>query len=115
MGYTSNFTSGIAAGRGYVANAAQVVAGGTAVGSIFAALIFGLTDAMATYLQNIGLPPELIQALPYFVTILGFIVVTLIRDRREALRKLRLFEGKLTKDKLKLAVPGGDSGGGSLS
>jgi general nucleoside transport system permease protein len=110
MGYTSNFTSGIAAGRGYVANAAQVVAGGTAVGSIFAALIFGLTDAMATYLQNIGLPPELIQALPYFVTILGFIVVTLIRDRREALRKLRLFEGKVAKEKLKLALPGGGEG-----
>lgn len=45
MGYTSNFTSGIAAGRGYVANAAQVVAGGTAIGAIFASLIFGLTDA----------------------------------------------------------------------
>ncbi len=94
MGYTSNFTSGIAAGRGYVANAAQVVAGGTAVGSIFAALIFGVTDAMATFLQNIGLPPELIQALPYAVTIIGFIVVTLIRDKREAARKLRLFAGK---------------------
>ncbi len=91
MGYTSNFTSGISAGRGYVANAAQVVAGGTAVGSIFAALIFGLTDAMATFLQNVGLPPELIQALPYAVTIVGFIVVTLVRDRREAARKLRLF------------------------
>lgn len=91
MGYTSNFTSGIAAGRGYVANAAQVVAGGTAVGSIFAALIFGLTDALATFLQNVGLPPELIQALPYAVTILGFIVVTLIRDRREAARKRALF------------------------
>ena len=92
MGYTSNFTSGIAAGRGYVANAAQVVAGGTAIGSIFAALIFGMTDALATFLQNVGLPPELIQALPYAMTILGFIVVTLIRDRKEALRKLRLFE-----------------------
>jgi simple sugar transport system permease protein len=93
MGYTSNFTSGIAAGRGYVANAAQVVAGGTAVGAIFASLIFGLTDALATFLQNIGLPPELIQALPYAMTILGFVVVTLVRDRREALRKLRLFTG----------------------
>jgi simple sugar transport system permease protein len=115
MGYTSNFTSGISAGRGYVANAAQVVAGGTAVGSIFASLIFGLTDAMATYLQNIGLPPELIQALPYFVTILGFIVVTLIRDRREAVRKLRLFEGKAPKDKLKLALPDAGSGEGTPS
>jgi simple sugar transport system permease protein len=94
MGYTSNFTSGIAAGRGYVANAAQVVAGGTAVGSIFAALIFGLTDALATFLQNVGLPPELIQALPYAVTILGFIVVTLSRDRREAARKRALFAGR---------------------
>jgi len=91
MGYTSNFTSGIAAGRGYVANAAQVVAGGTAIGAIFAAMLFGLADAMATFLQNVGLPPELIQALPYTVTILGFILVTLIRDRREAVRKKRLF------------------------
>ena len=111
MGYTSNFTSGISAGRGYVANAAQVVAGGTAVGSIFASLVFGLTDAMATYLQNIGLPPELIQALPYLVTILGFIVVTLIRDRREAIRKLRLFEGKAASEKMRLAIPGGNAGG----
>jgi simple sugar transport system permease protein len=94
MGYTSNFTSGISAGRGYVANAAQVVAGGTAIGSIFAALIFGVTDAMATFLQNVGLPPELIQALPYAVTIVGFIVVTFFRDRREAARKLKLFSGK---------------------
>jgi len=94
MGYTSNFTSGISAGRGYVANAAQVVAGGTAIGSIFAALIFGITDAMATFLQNIGLPPELIQALPYAVTIIGFIVVTVIREKRESARKLKLFEVK---------------------
>jgi simple sugar transport system permease protein len=64
MGYTSNFTSGISAGRGNVANAARVVAAGTAVGSIFASLLFGLFDAMATYLQNVGMPPELIQALP---------------------------------------------------
>ena len=91
MGYTSNFTSGISAGRGYVANAAQVVAGGTAVGAIFASLIFGLTDALATFLQNVGMPPELIQALPYAVTIIGFIVVTLSRDRREAARKRALF------------------------
>ena len=90
MGYTSNFTSGISAGRGYVANAAQVVAAGTAVGSIFASLLFGLFDAMATYLQNVGMPPELIQALPYLATIVGFIVVTVIRDRREAARKRRL-------------------------
>ena len=115
MGYTSNFTSGISAGRGYVANAAQVVAGGTAIGSIFASLIFGITDAMATYLQNIGLPPELIQALPYFVTILGFIVVTLIRDRRESVRKLRLFEGRATREKLNPATPGGSAGGGNPS
>jgi len=91
MGYTSNFTSGIAAGRGYVANAARVVAGGTAVGSIFAAMLFGLMDAMATYLQNIGLKPELIQSLPYAVTILGFVVVTIVRDKRESERKRKLF------------------------
>jgi len=97
MGYTSNFTSGIAAGRGYVANAAQVVAGGTAVGSIFAAMLFGLMDAMATYLQNIGRMPELIQALPSAVTILGFVVVTFVRDRREAERKRRLFASSTMK------------------
>lgn len=114
MGYTSNFTSGIAAGRGYVANAAQVVAGGTAIGAIFASLIFGLTDAMATYLQNVGLPPELIQALPYLFTILGFIVVTLIRDRRETIRKKKLFEGSLAGVKL-APLAGAESGssGGS--
>ncbi len=90
MGYTSNFTSGIAAGRGYVANAAQVVAGGTAVGAIFASLVFGLMDALATFLQNVGMPPEFIQSLPYLATIVGFIVVTLARDRREAARKRAL-------------------------
>ena len=65
---------------------------------------------MATYLQNIGLPPELIQALPYLVTILGFIVVTLIRDRRESIRKRQLLEGKLPKGSLKPAAVGGGNG-----
>jgi simple sugar transport system permease protein len=111
MGYTSNFTSGIAAGRGYVANAAQVVAGGTAVGSIFAALIFGLTDALATFLQNVGLPPELIQALPYAVTIVGFILVTLVRDKREAARKRALF----TRTDTSAALPAGVGPGSSVS
>jgi simple sugar transport system permease protein len=111
MGYTSNFTSGIAAGRGYVANAAQVVAGGTAVGSIFAALIFGLTDALATFLQNVGLPPELIQALPYAVTIVGFILVTLVRDKREAARKRALF----TRTDTSATLPAGVGPGSSVS
>jgi hypothetical protein len=69
---------------------------------------------MATYLQNIGLPPELIQALPYLVTILGFIVVTLIRDRRESIRKRQLLEGKLPKGSLKPIAVGGSNGNGSL-
>jgi simple sugar transport system permease protein len=106
MGYTSNFTSGLSAGRGYVANAAQVVAGGTAVGAIFASLIFGLTDALATFLQNIGMPPELIQALPYAVTLLGFILVTLSRDRREAARKRALFGSAPSKAGLAEAAEG---------
>ncbi|MFZ4615185.1 MAG: ABC transporter permease [Rectinemataceae bacterium] len=113
MGYTSNFTAGIAAGRGYVANAAQVVAGGTAIGAIFASLIFGLTDALATFLQNLGLPPELIQALPYAMTILGFIVVTLLRDRSEAIRKKKLFaEADAALQKAAAAVPIAGSGPG---
>lgn len=107
MGYTSNFTSGIAAGRGYVANAAEVVAGGTAVGSIFAALLFGLTDALATFLQNVGMPPELIQALPYAVTILGFIIVTLVRDKKEARRKLALFAKADAKAPAEVSASGG--------
>jgi hypothetical protein len=41
--------------------------------------------------------------------------VTLIRDRREAVRKLRLFEGKAPKDKLKLALPDAGSGEGTPS
>jgi simple sugar transport system permease protein len=113
MGYTSNFTSGISAGRGYVANAAQVVAGGTAVGAIFASLIFGLTDALATFLQNVGMPPELIQALPYAVTILGFILVTLSRDRREAARKRALFQGPRRAGAAKAAAGTGGAGGGA--
>ena len=81
----------IAAARGNVANADREVATGTAVVSMLAAMLFGLINSMATYLQNIGLKPELIQSLPYAVTILGFVVVTIVRDKRESERKRKLF------------------------
>jgi len=71
-----SFTDGMTGGRGYIALAAMIVGKWNPVGAAAACLLFGAAEALQITLQGSAFPSELLQALPYLVTMLalaGFI------------------------------------------
>lgn len=87
MGYVSWFSTDMTSGRGYIALAAREIAANTSIGSLFASLLFGFADTLANHLQVFKVPVEFIQMTPYIVTIIGFIVISVVNDRNEKIRK----------------------------
>jgi general nucleoside transport system permease protein len=70
------FTDGMTNGRGYIALAAMIVGKWTPGGAAAACLLFGAAEALQITLQGSAFPNELLQMLPYVVTMLalaGFI------------------------------------------
>ncbi len=71
-----SFTDGMTGGRGYIALAAMIVGKWNPVGAAAACLLFGAAEALQITLQGSAFPSELLQGLPYLVTMLalaGFI------------------------------------------
>lgn len=71
-----SFTDGMTGGRGYIAIAAMIVGKWSPLGAAAACLLFGAAEALQITLQGSGFPNELLQSLPYLVTMLalaGFI------------------------------------------
>ncbi|NOT34053.1 MAG: ABC transporter permease [Candidatus Eisenbacteria bacterium] len=71
-----SFTDGMTAGRGYIAMAAMIVGKWNPIGAAAACLLFGAAEALQIALQGSAFPSELLQMLPYLVTMLalaGFI------------------------------------------
>jgi simple sugar transport system permease protein len=71
-----SFTDGMTNGRGYIAIAAMIVGKWSPLGAAAACLLFGAAEALQITLQGSGFPSELLQTLPYLVTMLalaGFI------------------------------------------
>ncbi len=71
-----SFTDGMTGGRGYIALAAMIVGKWSPLGAAAACLLFGAAEALQIVLQGSGFPSELLQMLPYAVTMLalaGFI------------------------------------------
>lgn len=75
----ANFAPHMTAGRGYMALAAMIFGKWHPLGGLCACLLFGFLDAVAIRLQGSYLPPELgggavpiqlMQALPYLMTVL---------------------------------------------
>ena len=71
-----SFTDGMSSGRGYIALAAMIIGKWRPAGAALACLIFGLAESLTLQFQNLDLPTQLIQMLPYVVTVIvlaGFI------------------------------------------
>jgi simple sugar transport system permease protein len=71
-----SFTDGMTGGRGYIALAAMIVGKWSPFGAVAACLLFGAAEALQITLQGSGFPNDLLQMLPYVVTMLalaGFI------------------------------------------
>lgn len=86
MGYVSWFARDMAAGRGYIALAAQNLGNATPLGTFLASFLFGIADAMSSSLQVLSVPAEFIQMIPYVTTIVGLIIYSMKR-KHDALKK----------------------------
>lgn len=73
IGYLGMFTSGIIGGRGWIAFAICFLGNWNPKGALIGSLVFGITEAIAIYMQSVGsgyFPNELFIALPYILTVI---------------------------------------------
>jgi len=74
MGYVSWFSRDMTSGRGFIAVAAATLGGNMPLGVFLSSLLFGFVNALAIYIASVNIPSELIQMIPYLVTILALAV-----------------------------------------
>ncbi len=75
MYYSQSWNTGLIAGRGFIALAAQAMGRGEPVGAMFSSLLFGLAQALRTKVSGMqGVSSNLISAMPYLVTIIGLVL-----------------------------------------
>ena len=82
MGYLTSFTKDMVAGRGYIGLCASSMVGGNPIGAMLCALIFGVADAVSNQLQLTNAPADLVLMLPYIVTIVVLVVISVINYNR---------------------------------
>lgn len=82
LGHLSWFSQNMSAGRGYMALAANVFGQWNPLGSMLAAMLFAFTDALQMRVQALPnpWPTELVQMLPYLLTV--FVVAGAFRRAR---------------------------------
>lgn len=75
---SGGFVAGLTNGRGFIALAVVVLARWNALWVVAASLLFGVAQALQFQSQNLGplkhVPPDMLIALPYAVTILAVII-----------------------------------------
>jgi general nucleoside transport system permease protein len=64
------FVRDMTAGRGYIAVVINILARYNPLNTIWCAFIFGFSDAVQIIMQGKGVPPQLLQSLPYIVTLI---------------------------------------------
>lgn len=74
MSYVSFFSRDMIAGRGCIGMAAESMGHGTPWGIVLSVFLFGLADSLAIRLQMLNLPSQLIQTIPYVVTIVAIAI-----------------------------------------
>ena len=88
MGYLTSFTKDMVAGRGYIGLCASSMVGGSPIGAMFCALIFGVADAVSNQLQLTNAPADLVLMMPYIVTIVVLVLLSVVKYGR-ANRKMK--------------------------
>lgn len=83
LGQLTMFTDNITNGRGFIAMAAAVFGNNTPVGTLLGAGLFSFTDAATMKAQMLGFPSQLVQMIPYIITILTLIIVALRMKRHK--------------------------------
>lgn len=81
LGYVSFFSKEMVAGRGFIGMAAEAMGRGTPFGVFVSSLVFGMADSLAVRLQMLNFPSQLIQTLPYIITIIAISVYSYRRSK----------------------------------
>lgn len=75
MYYSQGWNSGMVAGRGFIALAAQAMGRSEPVGTMLSSLLFGLAQALRTKVSGLqGVSSYLVSCIPYVVTVLGLVI-----------------------------------------
>lgn len=82
MGYVTWFSKNMTAGRGFIALAADAMGNSTTIGATLSSIVFAVVEALTYSLQIKKIPTELIQMLPYLVTIIGLVIYSINKKRR---------------------------------
>ena len=73
VAHLSRFVEGMTAGRGFIALAAMIFGKWNPLGVLGACLFFGYADALQMRLQEIGIPTQFVQMLPYILTMVALV------------------------------------------
>ncbi|WP_281192641.1 ABC transporter permease [Erysipelothrix rhusiopathiae] len=96
MGYVSWFSKDMLAGRGFIAMAADAMGKSTPLGASLAAILFAFAEAWSYALQLTSIPTELVQMIPYVVSVVGLVVFSIRVKRENEKKKMRLaLEGSI--------------------
>lgn len=90
MGYVTWFSKNMTAGRGFIALAADAMGNSTPLGAAISAMLFAVAEALSYSLQITTLSPELVQMLPYVVTILGLIIYSIKKSSADKKKREEL-------------------------
>ena len=75
MYYSQGWNSGMIAGRGFIALAAQAMGRGEPVGTMLSSLLFGFAQALRTKVSGLqGVSSYLVSVIPYLFTIIGLVL-----------------------------------------
>lgn len=74
MYYSQSWNTGMVAGRGFIALAAQAMGRGEPVGAMLSSMLFGLAQALGSKVSGLqGVSSYLVSSIPYIVTVLGLV------------------------------------------
>ena len=90
MGYMNGFTANMVSGRGFIGLAANSMGQNAPLGTLAAALIFGIADAAANNFQLLRVPTQFIQMIPYATTLIGITVYSIKRSGDRKRRRTRV-------------------------
>lgn len=82
MGYLPYFTTGMAAGRGFIAIAAQNMGVGNPILTMIFSIMFGFAMAVGNVAQSFRLPSQFASMAPYLLTIISMWVMGAVAQRK---------------------------------
>lgn len=87
LGQLTMFTDNMTNGRGFMAMAAAIFGRNTPIGTLIGSSMFSVANAVTMKMQTLGLPPSLIEIIPFGITLLTLYLVALKENKKRKLIK----------------------------